>query len=258
MPTCRYCSKEVPKLTKQSHIVPKWMYEGIFNDEKGRAFRPDPKTRIMVPVQDGIWRSFLCQNCEEMFGKDDTSASNLLTAKNPTFKQKKSLVIEDLNPGILAAERVERWSGINFRELQKFVFGVLLRQCYGSFEGEEPCLIGEYLLEIRRRYEDELILDDAVYPIAISRLVVDGFETGVRMPVLQNWVDFGVMVFMGGGYVFQVYVPSHDLPPGTMDVRLRTNGSIFVKYINYKDVPWFKLFDDLEILTYRWSRKKQG
>ncbi len=232
------------------------MYDGIFDDEKGRAFRPDPRTRIMVPVQDGIWRTFLCQTCEEMFGKDDTTASNLLTDNNLSSPQKKSLVKENLTPEILEGEIVERWSEISFRELQKFIFGVLMRQCYGSLGDEDQCLVGEYLAEIRRIYESEQIIEDNTFPIAISKLVKNYFQAGVRMPVLQNWVDFGVVVFMGGGYVFQIYVPSHELPQGAMDVRLRGDGTMIVKHVNYKDVPWFKIFDDLEILTYRRPQKK--
>ena len=254
MQICRKCSREVPKIIKQSHINPKLMYDGIFN-EKGQAYMPDPKTKVIVPTQGGLWRTFLCPACEKEFEKDVTSACNLLTNKKPNSIQKRNLKVERLVTG-----NGEQWSGIDFREFQKFVFGVLLRAVrYASTPSELQCLPPENLYpDIREMYDNGSQLNDSLYPIGVTKLLGDDFQAGVRFPVLQNWVEFGVTVFMGGGYVFEVYMPeSPEPPPGTMDIRLKVDGTLLVKLAHYKSLPWFKLFDDLEILDYRLPFKKR-
>jgi hypothetical protein len=75
--SCSLCRSQ-GALVKRSHVIPQWMYGLLPND--GRNFR------IISPVdgeyekrsQAGLYDSFVCQICEDRFGKWDNYAATVL------------------------------------------------------------------------------------------------------------------------------------------------------------------------------------
>lgn len=64
---CKLCNNKT-QLVKKSHIIPQFMYDGMF-DEKGRISQLDLKNpNREVYIQSGIWeKNILCFKCENEF-----------------------------------------------------------------------------------------------------------------------------------------------------------------------------------------------
>lgn len=74
---CRLCLEDKP--LKQSHIIPKMFYRAIKNKSHTRILREVKNPN--KSLQDGLKLQFLCESCEELFSKYETSFSNNIYSK---------------------------------------------------------------------------------------------------------------------------------------------------------------------------------
>jgi len=236
--SCKNCRAENVRLV-QSHIIPEFLCRDG-RDLKDKRYEADYASNKWRVIQSGIKERFLCDLCEKKFGEVDRYASKVFKLSGPNDPQIK---IEPMGENPDINTKLERWTGIDFKKCQRFVFSVLQRMSLSGLDKPEPLLYSDELTKMLDIYRDEKGLDDSTYPILISRLTAGtNFQTGAVAPVRltaegdnalkMNLLCLASVHFRGGGYLFQAVIKviraSMDYRLAIEHFKLRSNGQIVI------------------------------
>lgn len=228
---CPFCDKNVPEFHPASHVVPRWMYDLSFPDDK-KTYSVDFSENKIKFAQDGFKGSFICRDCEEMCGKDEGYARLVFGPKTKGHDS-----VPNISDGKKGRTKTQfgfldaiGLVGFDFRKIQKFVLGTILKGHIAK-TGTTSDLLGEkHFSKMKEVYFGDAFHDDVIYPI--FALIMDK-----RLPT-HNIVDqpcrsktkegMNIVSFKGGGYEFNVSVQSHPVPKDALNFRLTKAGEILV------------------------------
>ena len=215
MPICPMCNAE-KEFKIKSHIIPKWMYEPVY-DGKHRAAQIG--THIVPSiVQDGKKGDFICEHCEEKTSKLDGYASKILKP----LKLKEIMKPSELN-GLpcIPKNRIK-----NFKKFQNFIFSIFLKNYFYDIEYflNYPIASNDglknhmnNLLEI---YNSSKIDFDS-YPITIGKININEYcfsnsdpnaNYSVADTVQFKYQGHYFHAFTACGLIFFIKLSSHNFP----------------------------------------------
>ena len=121
-------------------------------------------------------------------------------------------------------------SGLEFRKIQKFVFGVVLKGHMAKTGLTSDLLGKKHFLKMRRIYLDEKQEDDTTYPIFFWKFdKTRPLWNQIAQPCRSRTKEgLSIITFKGGGYEFNINVQSHALPKWGEVYRLRKDGSLLM------------------------------
>jgi hypothetical protein len=228
---CPFCEKNVEKLKTNSHVIPKWMYKPTYEGNKG-FYSISLQKEKMEKAQDGFKSTFICDACEHLFEKDDTFASWFFVGRKGQKKIK----------NIANAELRTFWTtdgpltclvlnGVDFKRVQKFVFGVFLRSYLAKIDTKNRILGEKHFKKVRKMYMTEEDMDDKVYPIFIYKVNPnDWLRNIVGLPTRSEKGKYGLnsLIFSGSNFQFQMIVQSHHIPNEALSLRLTNTGNLTI------------------------------
>lgn len=147
---CKLCLKEVP-LIKKSHIIPDFMYKGLFDEKHFTALVKLDEMKIVSKKPDGIYdKRILCAKCDnEIIGAYETYASKILFGGNFSKKLKPKYKVSEEPRGT----RVEV-ENIDYKKFKLFLISIIWRGHISNNEFFKEINLGKYA-EIAR----EMILN---------------------------------------------------------------------------------------------------
>lgn len=241
---CPFCEKEVSDFHPNSHIIPEWMYEENSYDEKHRAIGLNlDNLEKENNVQQGYRGSFICRTCETNFSKNDRYGSLLLSSKGKDSKIQKDLVVETRTCQTdVGNTEVSFWSNFKFKELQNFIFSILIRDHLWRKANNRAQLNDEHYQKIKILYLNETLIDDVSYPILVVKLVKNGMPSrGVFLPYVYRFVgDHRAYAFKGAGFLFHTLISSHRKPPSTEVQKIQKDGNVCIVHMPFEDTDIFK------------------
>lgn len=225
MPTCKLCLQSVPALHPNSHIVPEWMYEDVYENPH-RTIHLDVNRRQKRIVQQGLRKSMICPGCESVFSVDDGFGKKCLVYKRG---------IQTNDDNRLAPVILTRWRGVDFCRLRKFVYSVLIRWHLAfKDDGGIECLCKDEYDNLKHCYN---VPSDGVneYPILVDKPVAGRHMLPVTLPYMGDGEGFKVCTFIGANMRFQVFFPtSGTVPSGYRHFMLNANGEMSVLQIPFE------------------------
>lgn len=256
---CPFCGKTVKEFHPNSHVVPEWLYKLSFG-KKYKNYTVDLSVNDIELAQSGFKKSFICWDCENKFGEDDRYASLVLGKKRSRSTVKN---IADAKEKIFRGEKGYEiryvLEGIDFKRLQKFVFGVVMKGHMAKTDGGVSFLGDKHFSKIKKLYDDLSDLDDEAYPIFVQRIdELDPLREAVQQPYRGKGKEMNLATFMGGGYLFHVVVQSHPISNLYLNLRLKSDGKMIVPIVRVSHLPaaWKALEESKELKRKRWSSGK--
>lgn len=198
MPKCGFCLKTVPELHKKSHTQPKWMTKHAISPKGIRI----SKTENPKITQRSQWAEIICHDCEGLFSRYDTYAANLFGEDSKEFVEKNGIKAARYK----AAEDVDVFfyhvTGINVKELQNFVFSVVIRQHLYLQKTKDPLLTEVEFNGLMKLMKEEHF-NGIEYPIQVCNTDRDC----VAIPPVRVSDDNSIRI-MGSGIFVIVYMDS--------------------------------------------------
>ena len=226
--------------------MPEWMYADMY-DEKHKLLQASRDSEKVKKRQKGLYASFMCVDCEEESQRYDHYASLILTNRSPESNEYKSIQKayheEYYKNDIL---QFSKWQNIRFEYFQKFVFSIVLRSHFSGLMKDPITLTDKHLNRILALYKDQNNLDDMSYPIQIIEYPpTDPLWNHVVLPYFEKKHGHHVLEFSGCGYLFNVYVSSHEKPRYVKSLRFRKDGSMYVIGMEFRETGLYKNFSKL-------------
>jgi len=238
MLTCPLCNEEVEEFHKRSHILPEWMYTEIY-DKKHKALEVSKIKKKATKRQKGYYGQFICRKCENTSQKYDHYASLILTNRSPNNPENQSISrkhFEYQNDG--EKKEYEEWKNIDFIKFQRFVFACILRtQLAGQMRGIK--LNEKHFKNLLTLYQSDT-MDDLAYPIVVIKNPDnDKFRNQVIIPYIKKQQGHHIIEFAGTGFIFNIYVSSHNKPDYVNALRLKSAGSMLLIVILFEQMGLF-------------------
>lgn len=236
--TCPLCNEEVTEFHKRSHILPEWMYTEIY-DIKHKALEISKLKKKVTKRQKGYYGRFICKKCENESQKYDHYASLILTNRSPNNPEQKLISREHFEYQIDGEKNeYEEWKNIDFKKFQRFVLECILRtQLSGQMKG----------INLNKKHFEKLLalyhsdsMDDLSYPIVVIKNPDnDKFRNQVIIPYIKKQRGHHIIEFAGTGFIFNVYVSSHNKPNYVNALRLKNDGNMLLIVILFKQTGLF-------------------
>lgn len=167
--------------------------------------------------------NLVCHDCENLFGKLDKKAADILRNKHTKTETKKAGIIyhQDFGRPI----NVETIDNFNFLDLQKFIFSVLIRGHIWHSKIGQSLLGDKHFKKIRELLRSEIV-DDETYPIHLMKTTGIGFNfIPFKMRSPQNhWMQ----LFHGHSLLFIIYTSSHKKSEDIMLCRIRKDEPAYI------------------------------
>jgi len=238
MLTCPLCNEKVSEFHKRSHILPEWMYTEIYN-KNHKALEVSKLSKKVTKRQKGYYGQFICKKCEQESQKYDHYASLILTNRSPNNPEHKLISREHFEfQTVGEKEEYEEWQNIDFKTFQRFVLACILRtQLAGQMKG----------ISLNKKHFEKLLslyhsdsTDDVSYPIVVIKNPDnDKYRNQVIIPYIKKQRGHHIIEFVGTGFIFNVYVSSHNKPNYVNTFRLKNDGSMVLIVIPFKQTGLF-------------------
>jgi len=221
--------------------MPEWMYTEMY-DQNHKVLQVSRSADKVKKRKKGIYKSFICEECEKTTQKYDRYASLILTKRSTDSNEYKSIVKKD-DAHIFKSELLEfsRWKNINFSYFQKFIFSIILRSHFaGTIEGSIS-LTQKHLNRILALYSDPQNLDDKAYPITLAGYPEnDPLRNHVILPYFEKKHGHHILEFSASGYLFNVYISSHDKPRFVKSLRLKNDESMYLIKMTFRETGLYR------------------
>jgi hypothetical protein len=247
MPICSFCEKNVKKLKTNSHVIPEWMYKPFYKQMKGsrRLHLMNMQEGSMRIYQKGYKKDFICENCEDIFSDDDNYASKVLTDDAPFSKERRSVAKKKIYLPI-RNEHYEllNWSGLNFRKIQKFVFGIIIRTHLTRPKELEAILTNSQYNDIKKFYLDDTRIDDSTFPIWFKTFLKSEYSDLLMFPYnnTNHTHNFKMISFYGCGFSFDVFKEKgegNSTPEELYSLRIKKDGTANVPIVEFEKTGYF-------------------
>jgi hypothetical protein len=227
---CPLCEREVLELHPNSHVVPDWMYKASFGKNAKSLFYDDVAETIHL-TQSGYKASFICKVCEAGFAFDEGYARLVFGRKVDGSAIPN---VSDATQGMARTQfgDVETLilRGLDFRKIQKFVLGVILKGHVAKLGVNGNLLGDKHYLRMRGIYFDDARIDDTSYPIYIHKTrETNPLKSMVSQPArTKSREGLNLIVFSGAGFAFDVSVQGHSLPTAALNIRFMKDGRLII------------------------------
>lgn len=150
---CNLCQLEIP-LLKKSHIIPDFMYEGLFDEKHFTSVVKFDEMKIIGKRPTGIYdKNILCKKCDnEIIGNYESYASKVLHGRNISerLRFKISNFTQDKGAGKLSVENID------YKKFKLFLLSILWKGHISKNEFFENIdLGGKYSEQIRKMLLNE-------------------------------------------------------------------------------------------------------
>lgn len=228
--TCAFCKKSFEKLHPSSHVIAKWIYREI-SAEKNAALQISTRNLTADKVQSSFNGAFLCESCETVTSKYDRYGSHLFKTNTRTPLGLKKATI---NCGGLKPFNLHQWSNINFHQLQKFIFSIILRaDCYYKLIQKPELFSEEHFEGMLALYLDNVGKNDSDYPINIHRIV--GMPL-IIMPI-KDYIDGHHIIRAAcATFYFEVCISNHPRMYQGFNMRLQQDGKLSLMEFGYSQL----------------------
>ncbi len=225
MVLCHVCKKEVSRLHKRSHIIPKFLAK---EELKKNKYNEGPSGLLITmkrsaikgkKIQDILWGTICCKECESLFARDDHFACKF-------FKEKNS----------------ERWidkTGHEFKSIKKFIYGVVIKaHLYRKLCMKEELLSDEKFNSICYEYKNVDNQELNSFPIVVAEIckLYRGNISG-KFPIILypdkakgNFIRIAL-----GKYGFKMYTSNILVSHLEYDYVLPNKGVYPVSVVDIKD-----------------------
>ena len=233
---CKLCGKTA-KLLKRSHIIPNFMYKGMF-DDLNRMVTADLASNLANPrfQQTGFSEKYiLCSKCDnELLGKLEKYTSVVLfggKSKSPLFFESaygpdggKSIIIRNLD----------------YVKFKLCILSILWRAHHSKHNFFKKIELQQDAEVIRRMLLDNEAPDETIFKISI--IVVKNSEGLLRMVVDPNIIELGqgrVAIFLINGLFYFIEVKADSGFATFRNHFLRNEGVCEVLLIEGKQAKSF-------------------
>lgn len=144
--TCQLCLSKV-NLIKKSHIIPDFMYEGLFDEKHFMSILDVDKKKVVSRKPDGIYdKHILCAKCDnEVIGSYESYASKLIMGgKLPYSLQPRINILDEQN----GSSRIQI-QNIDYNKFKLFLLSILWRGHISKNTFFNKIDLGKYAEEIR-------------------------------------------------------------------------------------------------------------
>ena len=217
------------------------------------------KTKSAIKKQKEIRQAIICADCEYATQRYDHYASLVLTDRSPASPVFRSVRrrYETFRSGEEIAE-YGHWENPDCSQFQKFVISVVLRTHFaGKLEGPLR-LPANHVRGLLALYRTETAQDDLTYPIVVSEYSKsDNLRHHIVLPYINKREGHHFVELAGGGYIFNVYVSSHQKPCFVKNLCLKSDGSMFMVVISARETGLVKKSRELVRTVRLHSKTKQ-
>jgi hypothetical protein len=235
--TCRLCLQE-KALLKKSHIIPEFMYEGLFDENhKMYSFKPQERAKgegyVKRPSSGVYDRNLLCASCDNVvLGKYETYGHKALYAKSLPPGTGPTKTRFRTNEGLVG----DHVKNIDYKNFKLFLLSILWRASISTQELFSEINLGVHEDKIRNMILncDPGEVED--YPIFFLSFLADKKfpKDFIAHPQKRKFTGgYTVYVFMIGGIIYNFYVnsKSHRLPDEVVSTTINPSNSLYLYHL---------------------------
>ena len=218
---CKLCG-EAKKLCEQSHIIPNFMYQDLF-DENNRMHAiqiKESKIKQLGYRQTGEFdKHILCHSCDnETLGKLDRYASLILYDGYPKIFEHRAGPDREYT---YCAE-------IDYAQFKLFLLSVLWRASISDRPLFREVQLGPHEERIRQMLLNTDPGEQLKYPCLIMtyRHLKEYPEDIVAQPSRSRVNGGHIYKFLIGGMIYIFFISKHAIPPALMDVAINPKGEM--------------------------------
>lgn len=161
---CQLCHRDV-RLLKKSHIIPDFMYKGLFDEKHFMAKLNLTKMEVVSSIPTGIYdKNILCAECDnEIIGSYESYASKILCNRNISnrLRPKYQVFKEDRGASKITVENID------YNKFKLFLLSILWRGHISKNSFFDQIDLGNYAEQIRqfilnRNAGDELDFESVI------------------------------------------------------------------------------------------------
>jgi hypothetical protein len=245
---CRLCNDNTKQELKNSHIIPKFVFRHIKKHNPEYVLCSiNPKIPAELG-QEEFQEYLLCYECEQKIGKAEKYASDLLFYP----KRRRGLKVK-----VRETSKEKKFIGIDYNTFKLFQLSILWRTSVATrselfskiglaperneelrqmLYTEQSCQPDKYGCEMIEIYDDEKLI-----PVGradtIDGLLIAPFWRPIDPTVSMDTLKY---IFIFAGYVWQFYVPSHNMLPEIKKSFLTKEGNLSISKQCMWDIPWLK------------------
>lgn len=223
---CRLCNRE--RELKDSHIVPEFMYQNIYDQNPRRFYTlkinlDDEANSSKLIEQKGIREHLLCGECESLLSKYEKYAAETIYAKNKgnkTFIKKASETDDE-------KYFLYEYAEFSYEDFKQFLISILWRVCVSKTYGVE--MDNESLEKMRfSLYEKKPLKADEFGCLVQILFYKKGERAGgfILEPFYTKNGDRKLINILVDGLMFSFYFNSEKLPTDTKKHFLQTSGEM--------------------------------
>jgi len=169
---CKLCLEEKP-LLKKSHIIPNFMYKGIFGQEKKIVQINTDNLEKKSTLFSGIYdKNILCSSCDnEIIGKLETYASLILYGHGNPNKRKHIRTERIKAPdGLLSI----RFHNLDYTKMKLFFLSILWRSHISKQDFFKAVDLGNYQEKLRKMILNNDAGNDDDFEVVLAAIESDG------------------------------------------------------------------------------------
>lgn len=228
--TCKLCLKD-NKLIRNSHIIPDFMYKGLFDDNH-RLHEVDITTGQSLTSklkQTGAKEeNILCNHCDnEILGKLERYASMVLYGGTPTT------IITETDSNSITYTRCKE---LDYSKFKIFLLSLLWRASISSLPIFEKIKLGPHEDIIRKMILNNTPDVPAKYPcVMITYLNLKEMPYQIiGQPNLSREGGGYKYLFLIGGVLYIFYVSHHNIPSWVKEYSINLDGELRINHMSQK------------------------
>lgn len=205
--TCKLCLKE--KVLRNSHILPEFMYQNLYNSDIRRFYsfavnlevKEKSKSRI---EQKGIREYLLCQSCETQLSRYENYASETIYGKNLNNKTYIVKASETIDLKYFAYD----YAGFEFTKFRLFLLSILWRLII-SKTFKTPKIDGEIIEKLRLaiHQENPLEYDEFGCLLQVIKYKKGQLAKGfILEPFLTSSDETDILNILIDGFMYSFYL----------------------------------------------------
>ena len=229
---CKLCLQK-KKLIKKSHIIPNFMYAGIFNDDhvlyKININEFDRSQKLYT----GEYESdILCEHCDnDVIGQYETYAHKILyggrlySGENIEFQNQK-------NQHGFTSTYIK---GVDYEKFKLFLLSLLWRASISSRDLYKQISLGPHEDIIRKMIINGCPKKQMEYPCMISTYLHNKKELSpdfIGQPIKVKNNDGTRYVFLIGGFLFMFFISQHGIPEWISELVINENNEFRIPHMS--------------------------
>lgn len=234
MARCNLCEAD-KTLIKTSHIIPDWMYEGLFT-EKHKLHKIQPAhfiagdKRIQMPSSGEYEGDLLCEGCDNVvIGQLEDYARRIFKGKG--LPDNEMPVIAKLT--IPSGYRFTHVRNLNYMKLKLFLLSILWRASISKRDFFKDVRLGPHEKVLQRMIltSNPGVVDD--YPIWVISFLAgpSGPKDIIAEPGRLNDQQGTRYIFIIAGFAFVFHISKHQIPDFILDFTINPAGEMKILHV---------------------------